>query len=404
MAVDTVTLDEALQLLSLPRVVGAGEDGVEITAQNGRYGPYLKKGTDSRSLETEAELFTITLPQAEAIFAQPKRRGRRTKPPIAELGPHPESGVAVRVLDGRYGPYVTDGELNATVRAAWTRQRSTSGRPSSSSPSEGAGPGDEAGEADPHEAGEHHPPHRPEGRDPPLTSPRAVGWWSTRSIRARSPDAATTRPSPPLPPMSLPGKFLVLEGGDATGKTTQAARLAARLRAEGREVLATFEPGGTDLGSSLRQLLLDGPATVEPEAEALLMAADRAGACARGGPAGAGARRLGGERPLRPVVARVPGRRTWAGRAGDRDRERHRHGWARGRPRHRSRPGPGRRHPALRCGAGPPRRGGRPRSASPSTRPTATWPARAAGCCSTAAGAIEEVGDQIWAIVTEHLG
>jgi dTMP kinase len=84
------------------------------------------------------------------------------------------------------------------------------------------------------------------------------------------------RLSPPLPPMSLPGKFLVLEGGDATGKTTQTARLAARLRAEGREVLATFEPGGTDLGSSLRQLLLDGTATVEPEAEALLMAADRA--------------------------------------------------------------------------------------------------------------------------------
>jgi DNA topoisomerase-1 len=115
MAVDTVTLDDALQLLSLPRVVGAGDDGVEITAQNGRYGPYLKKGTDSRSLETEPELFTVTLAQAEALFAQPKRRGRRTKPPIAELGPHPESGVAVRVLDGRYGPYVTDGELNATV-------------------------------------------------------------------------------------------------------------------------------------------------------------------------------------------------------------------------------------------------------------------------------------------------
>ncbi|HEV2309788.1 MAG TPA: topoisomerase C-terminal repeat-containing protein, partial [Acidimicrobiia bacterium] len=113
--VDTVTLDDALQLLSLPRVVGVGPDGVEITAQNGRYGPYLKKGTDSRSLETEPELFSVTLEQAEALFAQPKRRGRRTKPPIAELGPHPESGVAVRVLDGRYGPYVTDGELNATV-------------------------------------------------------------------------------------------------------------------------------------------------------------------------------------------------------------------------------------------------------------------------------------------------
>ena len=115
MAVDTVTLEQALALLSLPRTVGVTDDGVEITAQNGRYGPYLKKGTDSRSLETEPELFTVTLPQAEALFAQPKRRGRRTKPPIAELGPHPESGVAVRVLDGRYGPYVTDGELNATV-------------------------------------------------------------------------------------------------------------------------------------------------------------------------------------------------------------------------------------------------------------------------------------------------
>ena len=115
MEVDTVTLDQALALLSLPRTVGVGADGVEITAQNGRYGPYLKKGTDSRSLETEPELFTVTLPQAEALFAQPKRRGRRTKPPIAELGAHPESGAAVRVLDGRYGPYVTDGELNATV-------------------------------------------------------------------------------------------------------------------------------------------------------------------------------------------------------------------------------------------------------------------------------------------------
>jgi DNA topoisomerase-1 len=115
MELDAIGLDDALQLLSLPRTVGVGEDGVEVTAQNGRYGPYLKKGTDSRSLEHETELFTITLPQAEAIFAQPKRRGRRTKPPIAELGPHPESGAAIRVLDGRYGPYVTDGELNATV-------------------------------------------------------------------------------------------------------------------------------------------------------------------------------------------------------------------------------------------------------------------------------------------------
>jgi DNA topoisomerase-1 len=113
---DTVTLDEALQLLALPRVVGVDTDGEEITAQNGRYGPYVKKGTDSRSLGAESELFTVTLEQAQAIFAQPKqRRGRVAKPPIAELGLHPDSGAPVRVLDGRFGPYITDGTTNATV-------------------------------------------------------------------------------------------------------------------------------------------------------------------------------------------------------------------------------------------------------------------------------------------------
>jgi DNA topoisomerase-1 len=100
----------------LPRVVGAGADGAEITAQNGRYGPYLKKASDTRSLESEDQLFTVTLEQAEALFAQPKqRRGRVAKPPLAELGAHPDSGAAVRVLDGRYGPYVTDGTTNASV-------------------------------------------------------------------------------------------------------------------------------------------------------------------------------------------------------------------------------------------------------------------------------------------------
>src|SRR3954452_15924463 len=113
---DTVTLEEALQLLSLPRVVGVDTDGEEITAQNGRYGPYIKKGTDSRSIESEAQLFTVTLPEAQAIFAQPKqRRGRVAKPPLADLGVHPESGAPVRVLDGRFGPYITDGTTNATV-------------------------------------------------------------------------------------------------------------------------------------------------------------------------------------------------------------------------------------------------------------------------------------------------
>jgi DNA topoisomerase-1 len=111
-----VTLEQARQLLALPRVVGVDGDGEEITAQNGRYGPYLKKGSDSRSLGSESELFTVTLADAQAIFAQPKqRRGRVAKPPIAELGPHPGSGAQVRVLDGRFGPYITDGTTNATV-------------------------------------------------------------------------------------------------------------------------------------------------------------------------------------------------------------------------------------------------------------------------------------------------
>ena len=87
MTVEDVTLEQALQLMSLPRVVGLDADGVEITAQNGRYGPYLKKGTDSRSLEREDQIFAITLDEAQAIYAQPKQRGRAAaKPPLKELG------------------------------------------------------------------------------------------------------------------------------------------------------------------------------------------------------------------------------------------------------------------------------------------------------------------------------
>ncbi len=118
MSLDTITLEQALRLLSLPRVVGADpESGEEITAQNGRYGPYLKKGTDSRSLETEQQLFDITLEQALAIYAQPKTRGRQAAaPPLKELGDDPVSGKPVVVKAGRFGEYVTDGEYNATLR------------------------------------------------------------------------------------------------------------------------------------------------------------------------------------------------------------------------------------------------------------------------------------------------
>jgi DNA topoisomerase I len=114
---ETVTLDDALKLLSLPRSLGDDSEGREIVASPGRYGPYLKRADgDTRSLASEDQLFTVTMPEAEALFAQPKqRRGRQQKPPIAELGEHPDTKAPVRVLDGRYGPYVTDGTTNATV-------------------------------------------------------------------------------------------------------------------------------------------------------------------------------------------------------------------------------------------------------------------------------------------------
>ncbi|MFF4909794.1 type I DNA topoisomerase [Streptomyces sp. NPDC001260] len=118
MSLDTVTLEDALKLMSLPRVVGTDAEGQEITAQNGRYGPYLKKGTDSRSLQTEDQLFTITLEEALQIYSQPKQRGRAAaKPPLKELGTDPVSEKPVVVKDGRFGPYVTDGETNATLRS-----------------------------------------------------------------------------------------------------------------------------------------------------------------------------------------------------------------------------------------------------------------------------------------------
>jgi DNA topoisomerase I len=117
MSPETVTLDEALRLFSLPRVVGE-LDGEEVTAQNGRYGPYIKKGSESRSLEGEEQLFTVTLEQAQALLAEPpRRRGRRAaRGPLKELGSDPASGKPVVLRDGRFGPYVTDGETNASLR------------------------------------------------------------------------------------------------------------------------------------------------------------------------------------------------------------------------------------------------------------------------------------------------
>ena len=112
-----MTLDDALKLLSLPRVIGE-LDGEQVTAQNGRYGPYVKKGTDSRSLDGEEQLFTFTLAEAKDLFSQPKARGRAraAAPPLRELGDDPGTGKPMVVKNGRFGPYVTDGETNASLR------------------------------------------------------------------------------------------------------------------------------------------------------------------------------------------------------------------------------------------------------------------------------------------------
>jgi DNA topoisomerase-1 len=127
MTLDTVTLDDALKLLALPRVLGVDSaTGEEITVQNGRYGPYLKRGTDSRTLPSEDLLFSISLADAEEIYKQPKVRRRGVaKPPLKELGVDPATSRAIIVKDGRFGMYVTDGETNATLRRGDTVEAMT---------------------------------------------------------------------------------------------------------------------------------------------------------------------------------------------------------------------------------------------------------------------------------------
>ena len=133
MDLETITLEDALKLLSLPRVVGVDPaNGEEITALNGRYGPYLKRGTDSRSLATEEQMFTVTLDEALKIYAEPKRRGRQgaATPPLRELGNDPVSEKPMVIKDGRFGPYVTDGETNASLRKGDDVMSITDGRAS----------------------------------------------------------------------------------------------------------------------------------------------------------------------------------------------------------------------------------------------------------------------------------
>lgn len=117
MDLNTITYEDALKLLSLPRVLGTNSAGEEITVQNGRYGPYLKAGNDSRTLSSEDQIFTINLDEALEIYSKPKERRRGVaKPPLKDFGVDPVTGKHILVKDGRFGMYVTDGETNATLR------------------------------------------------------------------------------------------------------------------------------------------------------------------------------------------------------------------------------------------------------------------------------------------------
>ena len=189
-----VTLEQALALLSLPRVVGVDDDGEEITAQNGRYGPYLKKGNDSRSLGSEDELFSVTMERGEGDLrpteaaARPARRSLRSP----SSGAHPESGVPIRVLDGRFGPYITDGTINASVprgtdpetvsARAGGRAAARAGR---ACPGQEAGTGQAGGEEDDQEGNQAEPRRR---------SPRPRA--RSRSGLPRRPPRRRPRPPP----------------------------------------------------------------------------------------------------------------------------------------------------------------------------------------------------------------
>ena len=123
---DAVSLGDALRLLTLPRMIGTDESGAEIVAANGRYGPYVKRGDDFRSLDSEDKLFTVTLDEALALLATPKGRQRRAAaPPLRELGPDPATEKPMVIKDGRFGPYVTDGEVNASLRRGQTPEELT---------------------------------------------------------------------------------------------------------------------------------------------------------------------------------------------------------------------------------------------------------------------------------------
>ncbi|MGQ0743440.1 MAG: type I DNA topoisomerase [Acidimicrobiales bacterium] len=175
MSVETVTLEDALALLSLPRLLGVDPvDGVEISALLGRYGPYVKKGTDSRSLASEDDLFTVTLAAALELLAQPRTRGRAAAaPPLRDLGPDPVTEAPILLKEGRFGPYVTDGTTNASLRS-----------------------GDDPASVTPERAAELLAIRRERGPAPKRTASRSSGGrTATKAAGAKAPAKAVRKPT-----------------------------------------------------------------------------------------------------------------------------------------------------------------------------------------------------------------
>ena len=264
----TITLDEALALLSLPRVLGEDAAGNEVTALNGRYGPYLKAGADTRSLPDEPSLFTVTLDEALALFAQPKTRGRRAAAaPLRELGDDPASGKPMTVRNGRFGPYVTDGETNASLRTGDDPSTITVARAAellqdrrdrgpSTRPTKARGAKKSAKKATAKKATAKKATAKKAPAKKATAKKAAAKKARRRRRRAAKKATAAVRPADAVANVDATdrratavvtprGRLIAFEGIDGSGKSTQARRVA---RARG--ALATFEPGDTELGAS----------------------------------------------------------------------------------------------------------------------------------------------------------
>ena len=232
----TLTFEQALQLLQIPRTVGKDpESGDDVVAHNGKFGPYLKKGTDTRSLTSEDQLLTVTLDEAQALFAQPKqRRGRTAAAPLRELGPDPATELPMVLKDGRFGPYVTDGTTNASLRKGDDVESITVERAAELlADRRAAGPSTrkKAAKKAPRQAKKAAKKTDQEDHEEGHARPR------------RRPKAAAKAAAPPVERTDVParGRLLALEGIDGCGKSTQARALAAALGA-----ILTHEPGATD--------------------------------------------------------------------------------------------------------------------------------------------------------------